>query len=232
MVQGNPDNKHRYIFTKIDNVPRYLIMSKCNLCPFLIDDFEKGEAKCGKFANTKSSWEDVNYITKVYGYIQKKRGSTDMRILTAIDIPFWCGLPTHIASISSNDAINYIKDGKLQVESGQNYANTIQIIDEDEVIVSDDDGESLHLKPKDNKYIKYDNGSKKSSYKPDKIEKTCSLCGEEKKNVNRDEHLGMCSRCWDKFKFSHPRRYTAKINNFRLKRKETWKKKEYKKVSV
>jgi hypothetical protein len=233
MIQGNINKKYRYVFTMVEKRPQFLVMDKCNLCPFLINDFENGNAKCGNFINPKSTWEDNNYITKVYGYIQKKRGSTDMRILTPISIPLWCNLPTHLTEISASDTINYIKDGKLHVDSGQNYACTVQIVDSEFVEVDDEDGESLIHKKEKTTYIHYNkNGVKTNNKYNQKNTNVCSSCGEHKEEVDRYNHLGMCDICWNKNKFSHPKRYTAKINNFRLKRKEDWKKDKFKVVDL
>jgi len=233
MIQGEEDSKYRYIFTKVDNRPRFLVINRCNLCPFLINDSDNSSAKCGKYINSNSVWTEKNYIMKVHGYIQKKAGSTDLRILTHVDIPEWCELPNHLVQISPNDNINYIKDGKLNVESGQNYANTIQIIDGKEVDFGTD-GESLILKPAKPTYINY--GTTPMSHKTTETSKintdVCSFCGEDKENVDRDNHLGMCDDCWDKCKFSHPKRYSARINNFRLKRRKDWVDEDFKIINL
>lgn len=230
MVQGKPDsNIVRYVYTMIDKKPCYLLMSKCNHCPFLINDFENQEARCGQFTNPSSKYEHKDFLARVYGYIQKRYGTSEMNILTPVSIPSWCGLPNHIAQITPNDAISYIKDGRLQIDSGQNYANTVQVISDSEVKFSSENGESLVRKPKESKYIHY--GTKPYGT-PKKDTHTCSSCGKDKKDVNRNKHLGMCGYCWDKFKFSHPRRYNAKINNFRLKRKEDWTKETFKIVKT
>jgi len=238
-IQGIADKKYRYIYTMVDKRPQFLIMNKCNFCPFLINDYENGSAKCGKFVNVKSVWTDKNYIAKVYGYIQKRTGTMDMNILTQIDIPSWCNLPDHLTRISPNDAISYIKDGKLIVECGQNYSNAVQIIDANEIEYGDD-GESLVLKPLKPTYINYGKDGKtifstssdtSTSYKSIDTG-VCSMCGEDKDEVDRNSHIGMCNECWSKYKFSHPKRRISFINNFRLKRKESWVGEEFKKVIV
>jgi len=241
MVQGKPTDKHRYVFTKIDKKPAFLIMGKCNFCPFVINDFEGGCARCGKFVNVNIHKTTPNYITKVYGYMQKGYGTQNMEMLTHIDIPHWCGLPNHIAKITPNDAIHTIVNGKLFIESGQNYANTVQIISDDNVMFSKEDYESLILTPEKPSIIKYSgSGGRIRSYPStsstdtysDKDTKICSFCGDDKENVERDKRLGMCDDCWSKYKFSHPKRHISYINNFRLKRRENWKNEEYKKVII
>ena len=236
-IQGKPGENYRYVFTKIDKKPQFLIMSKCNFCPFMINDFKNGDAKCAKFINPKPKQHfSRNFLQTVYGYIQKGYDSREMEILTKIDIPTWCQLPDHMTKISPNDAIHSISNGKIFIESGQNYANTIQIISDDEVIISKVDYESLILKPKEDKFIKYGRGKKSNVTDVTIIGETkvetdvCSFCGEDKENIDRYNHLGMCGDCWSKNKFSHPKRYVSKINNFRLKRKMNWTDDEYKLV--
>jgi len=242
-VTGKPDDNHRYVYTMVDKRPQFLIMDKCNFCPFLINDMKNGAALCGKFINPASILEEKNYISKVYGYVQKIYQRNEMNILTQVDIPSWCNLPDHLSEISPNDNINYVKDGKLNVECGQNYSNAVQIIDVNEVQY-DLDGEKIILKPKQPTYINYGKDGKRFT-SDDSIPanpsesstavidgEVCSMCGEEKEDVNREIRLGMCDDCWSKSKFSHPKRYTAKINNFRLKRKEDWVGEDYKKVII
>lgn len=223
MIQGSGGHKYKYVFTKIDKRPHYLIMDRCNHCPFLINDFQNSNAKCGKFVDTKSTSE--NYICRVHGYIQTKPGTSKMEILSEIPIPSWCGLPNHIIDISPNDNIHYIKNGKLIIESGQNYANTISIIKSDEIKYSNEDGDSLITK------------SKKSKYKYNKIKitpntKLCSSCGEDKEDVDREVHNGMCKGCRKMYKKDKNKLYSSFINNFRLKRRESWKKEGYKVVNI
>jgi len=228
MIQGTVDKTYRYIFTKVDGKPQFLVMRKCNLCPYLINGFKKGEALCGKYINVKSSFVDKNFISKVHGYIQRKPGTQNMDILSMVDIPFWCGLPNHLTQISHNGTIHTIKDGKIFLESGQNYANLVQVKDAS-FVEYDDKHESLITKvekPTHRNYATSTGSSWKSKYLT-----LCSFCGKEKDEVDRNNHLGMCDSCWDKNKFSHPKRHTSFINNFRLKRKEDWKNETFKIVN-
>jgi hypothetical protein len=236
MINGKPNNNYRYLFTKIDKRPQFLVMKTCNLCPYLINDFKNGEALCGKYANTNASYPDKGFISKVHGYIQRKIDSKHMDILSGVDIPYWCGLPDHLTKITKNDSIHTIKDGKVFLESGQNYANTIQIIDSS-FVVYDENHESLISRPDNPTYVNYGSNGKRSTSSTtnnttwkSKYLTMCSSCGEEKEEVDRNIHLGMCDNCCDKNKFSHPKRYNAKINNFRLKRKEDWKNDEFKPI--
>ena len=235
-IQGKSGENYRYVFTKIDKRPRYLIMSKCNFCPFMINDFHNGYAKCGKFINSNQKQHySSNFIQTVYGYMQKGYGSQEMEILTRIQIPDWCGLPNHLTKISPNDIIYSIVNGKLFTESGQNYANTIQIISDDEIQYSRVDYESLVLVAKKDKYIHYgkNNVSDAKVVSDDKIEtKICSSCGKHKEKINRDKRDGMCDACWTKYKKNKKKRYQTKINNFRLKRKVDWTDEEYKLVKI
>ena len=50
--------------------------------------------------------------------------------------------------------------------------------------------------------------------------------------IDRNKNLGMCNDCWDKIsnKKDNNELYFAYINNFRLKRKSTYSKSEFKKV--
>ena len=229
MLQGKIDSKYRYLYTKIDEKAQFLVMKKCNLCPFLINEFDKGEAHCAKHINAKSSFKDKNFISKVSGYRQRRAGSTKMDILSDVDIPFWCNLPNHLAKMSPNDNIYSIKDGKLFIESGQNYANTVQIIDS--VFVKyDEKHQALISKPKEEKKAVIRTPYKNTTNWKPKHLTVCSSCGEVKDEIDRDIHIGMCDECWGKNKFSHPKRHHSRINNFRLKRRETWVDEEFKTV--
>jgi len=188
----------------------------CNFCPFLINDRKDGSAKCSKYVNSKTTIKENNFIAKVYAYVYVK--ACYPQILIKLDIPFWCGLSNHIVEVVGNGPIHYIKEGKLHIDSGQNYTDTTHIISESLVDFSTEDGESLISKPLSKPNINYGT----QPYKEPEKSPVCSSCGEEKEDVNRDEHLGMCDTCWDKCKFSHPKRYHARINNFRLKRKKDW----------
>jgi len=233
MIQEVPNNNYRYIFTKVDGRPQFLIMKTCNLCPYLINDSINGCAICGKYANAKAKYNNPGYISKVHGYIQRKAGSRNMDILSKVDIPFWCGLPNHLTKISPNDTIHTIKDGKVFLESGQNYANTIQVIDS-AFVIYDENHELLISRPDNPTYVKYGSKDKTSTSSGTKWKSkylsVCSSCGESKDGVDRDNHIGMCDECWDKNKFSHPKRHISYINNFRLKRKEEWKDDEFKMI--
>jgi hypothetical protein len=213
----------RYIFTKVDNTPKYVMLKHCNICPFLINDYNNGEAKCCKFSNPNPETEDKNFITKVYGYRQLNVNSFVMQIMMNVNIPTWCGLPKHLVELSPNDAITTVKDKSLFIESGQNYSDVVQIMPETNIEVDSKDGESLIFKKESN--IIYP-----QSYKQPIIKQICSSCGEDKKDVSRDKHDGMCGDCWGNFKKNKKKRHYSYINNFRLKRKETWKNDEFKMI--
>ena len=235
MVKDKSGTNYRYVFTKIDKKPQFLIMSKCNYCPFMINDFHNGDVKCSKFIDPKSSGIYKNFISFVYGYMQKGNSLFKMEALTRINIPYWCNLPDHLTEITPNDAIHTIVDGKLFIESGQNYSDNVQIISDDEVMFNREDCESLILIPKKGKYINYNGGKSTiltnttTSFKDTRM---CSSCGEDKEDVDREKHNGMCINCWAKFKRNKKKKYFSYINNFRLKRKESWKNEEYKIVKI
>lgn len=51
----------------------------------------------------------------------------------------------------------------------------------------------------------------------------CSLCGEEDETVNRNTNHGMCDNCWEVSHDNEKRKKQAYINNFRMKRGESFK---------
>ena len=55
----------------------------------------------------------------------------------------------------------------------------------------------------------------------------CSLCGEEDETVNRNINHGMCDSCWEVSHKDDKRKKQAFINNFRMKRGESFKTENY-----
>jgi hypothetical protein len=228
MLNGKPDNNYRYIFTKVDNRPQFVITDICNHCPFLIS--ESGyDAKCSKYVNPKTN---SNKIQMVYGYMYRTTptGKTKLETLTNINIPSWCDLPNHISKVTPKNNINYIKNGKLKTDSGESYALTVSIISGDKIEFSEEDLESLVTKKDKPKYVNYGN----EVTPPIKTKNTeiCSLCGEDKEGVDRNKKRGMCKTCYSENKKNKKKLYSAYINNFRLKRRETWKNQDFKKINT
>jgi len=207
----------RYLYTKIDNCPQFLVMDKCNLCPFLINDFKGGHALCSKFEHPESICENKNHISVVSSYRHKKSSNQNFHILTQVDIPFWCELPDHLTKVTYNDEINYIKGGELVKESNHNYSNMIRLINM-EFVKYDDDYETL--------ISVYDVDSTKSTT-PIKNTEVCSMCGEDKEDVDKNEHYGMCNGCWELYHDNDEKKKQAFINNFRMKRGKDFKLESY-----
>jgi hypothetical protein len=55
----------------------------------------------------------------------------------------------------------------------------------------------------------------------------CSLCGEEDESVNRNTNHGMCDDCWEDGYNDSNKKKQAFINNFRLKRGESFKREKF-----
>jgi len=68
------------------------------------------------------------------------------------------------------------------------------------------------------------NGWNGNTYKPAKKNEfeICSLCGEEDETVSRNTNHGMCDSCWEVSFEDDKRKKKAFINNFRLKRGESF----------
>lgn len=231
MSDNRITSRYRYVFTKIDKKPMFMIMNKCNLCPFAINDHLKGRALCSKYDNPKSTLEHKNWIGKVYGYLHKKTTYNRTEMLTQLEIPFWCRLSKNAAGLSINDTVNYIKNGHLVTESGHTSDVSIAIVDTRYIDFSKIDGESLVYKPVENKKTtrktyKHNDTSPTTTTPPPR--KLCSSCGKEKLEINRKIHNGMCDECWGEHKDDKEILYKSYINNFRLKRKKSWKNAEYK----
>ena len=226
MIHGSA-KKYKYVFTKIDDRPQYLIMDTCNHCPFLINEMKTNTAKCSKFTNSNSLKD--NLITTVYGYYQKmgKR-----KIFSDVNIPTWCQLPKDIIDISLTDNVFYIKNNKLITDVIYNFETNVNsnIIQTDDVEFSSIDGESLVSKPKSKQKTTESTTKKPLMLKP--VLLSCSSCGGSKDNVNREKHNGMCDSCWEEYKKDNKHLYFSYINNFRLKRQESWKKDKYKIVDI
>lgn len=231
MVVDKTKSKYRYCMTKIDNKKSLLMMSSCNFCPYMINDSDNHKAKCSVYINTD---DGNNTIKDVYGYLYKNTEYNKIEILTNLDIPNWCKLPSNIMDVKKELPLVSIKKGVLYTEQSELKNYTIvssKMVEFDKV-----DGCSLVRKEKrtskrlsdydkddypfwdDNDFAVSENTITNDTPLFNGI---CSLCGEKKDSVERNSNLGMCNECKeikDKNKI-----YKSYINNFRLKRNKKWK---------
>lgn len=224
----------KYIYTKIDGMPKFLIMDKCNFCPFLINDHINSTTLCGKYTDVKSKSKEKNYLAKIHGYVIRKTPYNRREPITDIKIPNWCELPRVVTKVKTDEIFYYKKNGILTQESSIKYANTISVVSSKNIRTSSIDGESLLTKPISSgsgRPYGYTPGTSGSKPKVTVIiDNTCSVCGKAKDTVNRSKNNGTCSECWENIKDTPDMVYKSYINNFRLKRKKSWVDKEFKKV--
>lgn len=222
------ESRYRYVTRIVDGKPVYLLMQSCNYCPFFISDSDKDEALCSRYVDPKSNRQRNNHIDDIYGYIYRgSHPNFKKEVLGEVKIPSWCKLPKSLSKAAIWKNVYHIKDGKLIIENKEKYGKgAIEVIDYKNVRY-EPDCETVVLtnrKKKKQKDYRYASEYSSSSYK------VCSCCGKEKDDVDRSTHNGMCGECYEKYKDDDGKMYMSYINNFRLKRKESFSKLEYDKI--
>jgi hypothetical protein len=221
----------RYIKTKVDGLPKILHMMNCNFCPLMIFDRGPKVTRCAKFHGISTNMTDDN----IYSYSVIGINSIPIK---EVSIPDWCGLCSDILLINN--------DSSMYVKSGHNTYDIIPNIYQNLVIVSalyiSYDTKLNSLIYSTNKKLNCLNfGYNSNSTLPVKIETstpnpiipiliTCSCCGNLVEGVSRENNLGMCSICWEKYKDDKKMKEFCFINNFRLKRSAKWSDEVYKNI--
>lgn len=206
----------KYISTKVDGEVVTLCLSKCNLCPFMSLDVKSKTAYCVK--NSINTTLPKKFIKTIYSYMYMDGYHYS---LMDIDLPTWCTLP--------EDFFECIKD-KL-------YYTKVK--DQIKCEVFEDSVSRQIINDNNIKYIKdtlvTDNSSfaknmTTTKYEPPKPTNTCSVCGDDKEEVDRTKNMGMCDDCWKQYQFDDEKNNFAYINNFRLKRKAKFSSNNFKKI--
>lgn len=228
--------QNRLIYTKINNKPSFLIMSCCNLCPFMRYDYDNNLAMCGRYIDPLSISKINNVLEpiKLYKFINEtKKISYDN-----INIPIWCNLTKQLNELNENGTIFTTKNGILFSESGALYnndKNDIRIFFDSEIQFDRNNSDLLIIKPV---MVELINSSYNKSYENYDTEydiiddNICSCCGKSVDSVDREKNNGMCNDCWSSSKNDLDVLYNSHINNFRLKRRKPWKNCNFKKIKI
>jgi len=202
-------NIMKYVSTLVDGKPTCLGLSYCNYCPFLKLEHISKNIYCTN--NGKKLIKKINAYSYSNGYWFP---------LNDINIPYWCELSFDFFK-TLVDKIVFYKKGSLVISETMNFVS--------KDITNDD-----HIKYVNNKLV-IDYKSKnttKNPVEPIIIKKICSMCGEDKNDVNRNDNMGMCNDCWNRFELDDEKNHFAFINNFRLKRKANYSKESFKKITT
>jgi len=226
----------RFIKTKVSSDDTYLILTKCDYCPYFSKDKYIGKLRCGKSYNSPNNdnviSNDVRFTIKNNNLVPEKEG---------IDIPEWCVLSKKMQDEMNNKRIVYksqnfiyeflspykkgidriMPDGYVELK----YESDALVYNEHGQLYFDNQVKRNVTTPIDNKPSEYRHLPElfDSSTYVSKVEsKICSCCGEDKKEVDRSVNFGMCNECFVKNDNNKLFKYKSYINNFRLKRKSNW----------
>lgn len=221
------------IGTKVDGKNAIMRLNTCNMCPFLTFDPFIKTAFC---RNPKEDHLTKKVITISYAYMYNDGYHFP---LNDVFIPDWCQLSDLTADVIAYKKISYQEGGNVYTDTIQNFTEFHIYSDKnlkfngcklETRVSSSNQQKSL---PQSTSNIDSSDITRFSYSSTPYVKKdTCSSCGEYKEEVDRNKNLGMCNDCWDKIsnKKHNNELYFAYINNFRLKRKSTYSKSEFKKV--
>jgi len=219
------------IGTKVDGKTAIMRLNTCNMCPFLTFDSHTKTAFC---RNPKEDYLTKKVIAICYSYMYNDGYHFP---LNDIHIPDWCQLNDLAADVIAYKKISYQEGGNVYTDTIQNFTE-FHIYSDKNLKFNGCKLESKVLPNNQQKSLPQSTNNSSSvdrfSYNSTPYVKkdTCSLCGEYKEEVDRNNNLGMCNDCWDKIsnKKDNDEIYFAYINNFRLKRKSSYSKSEFKKI--
>ena len=238
----------RFLKTRVNKDDIYMIMHKCNLCPFLMVDKDNFRGLCGHPKKDKSIDNTVNDDIMYYEYINGKT-----TILNNCDIPDFCYLSKNLKEEFEKERLTYKKDEDIYVfhsprTGDEKILSEIYICSTEtsEFTYSDKFQKFQEAK---NKYHERRNTTtlnilnrvieigQEAGQEVEYVEHTttivgdiCSCCGERKEDVNRISNNGMCNDCYEQSKTDFNTLCNSKINNFRLKRDKDFLEKDYKKI--
>jgi hypothetical protein len=212
----------KFIRTLVNEKPAFLIMSKCNMCPFFNIDDKNKQGYCLKYKDEN----DSSVIKYIYSYSFKYITNVGIRYYPAfdIDIPKWCLLTNKLTS--DVDYNVYVKNKVDKVDIIIENSTILDLISDRYIEYSEFTGNLVrnkHYKDfisgTENNFNKLTNKKQENIVVEDNSKKEiCSCCGNNKTNTERNFHLGMCYECWINYKWNRKIKIKSFINNFRLKR--------------
>ncbi len=237
----------RFLKTRVDKDDIYMIMHKCDFCPFLMVDKENYRGVCG---NPKKDKLIDNTVKKNIMYYEHTNGK--ITILDECEIPDFCYLSKNLKVEFEKEKLTYKKGEDIYVLHSPR--NGDEKILSEIFICSTETSEFTYS----NKYEKYKESKKNYDERknnttlnvlndviettqiehtlslPEHInaitDKICSCCGEMKKEVDRIINNGMCGECYEYNKIDINVVRNSIINNFRLKRNKNYIEKDFKKI--
>jgi hypothetical protein len=141
-----------------------------------------------------------------------------------IQIPDWCLNDILFLDVLISKNISYKDGNDIHTDKLESLGSMEAQFDDD----VEYDGLKLINKKSKVKVNGFASGYNYTSYTPPVIKNICSLCGEDKPEVDRKKNLGMCDECNNKQ--NRDKTDFAYMNNFRLKRKSTYSNLEFKKL--
>lgn len=224
----------RFFKTKVDLDNVYMIMTKCNLCPFLMCDTDKNNAVCGHPKKIK-----IHEVIKTDILYFEERPKT--LIVDDLRINEHCPLSKTLDEEFKREILTYKNEGFIYVFSSPKKDDERPIFES--YMQFHHKSDLLTFTDNYNRYtrnkIKYDSKVKeRNEFKTPNVivpyvkNEVCSCCGLSKEDVDRDKNNGMCEICFTKFKLDNDIKYFSYINNFRIKRNMTFNTNKYKKVGV
>lgn len=237
----------RFLKTKVDNDNIYMIMHKCNFCPFLMVDKENYKGICG---NPKKNKLIDNIVKDDIMYYEHVNGK--ISVLDTCDIPDFCYLSKNLKEEFEKEELTYKKNEAIYVLKSPRKGDE-KILSEI-YICSTETSEFTYTE----KFEKFKEAKKKYNERKNNttinilnnvLEETrieqatslpehtnvityevCSCCGEIKEEVNRIVNNGMCNQCYEFTKTDFNLIRNSMINNFRLKRNKNFIEKDFKKI--
>lgn len=226
----------RFIKTKVSDDNVYLLLTKCDYCPYFCKDKYISKVRCGKSFNSPNG---DNVITSNVRFMIMDNNLVVEDSDTII--PHWCTLSDKMKTEMDSKMIRYKSRGFI-------YEMLSFFIKGEDKIIPDmyvkhkygsdeleyNEGGKLYLQNQViNQPIKsntvspvYSTPRTFQTYTPPIIKNICSCCGEDKEDVKRNINNGICSDCF--IKNNNTLKYNSYINNFRLKRKSDWSKDNFK----
>lgn len=226
----------RFIKTKVGDDGVYLILTKCDNCPYIAKDVFASKVRCGHSFGSKNR---DNVILNDAEFIIK---NNNIENKSDVQIPEWCSLCDRMKDEMDKKLIRYKSDGVIYSLLSFFRKGVDKILPDiyvtrknrSDELEYNEDGKfflenQVKLKENENVIIKpLQTFEHNSVVVNNTIQKNiCSCCGEGKEEVDRYINDGICNDCLDIIKNDKKVKYRSYINNFRLKRKSTWSKNNF-----
>lgn len=234
----------RYLKSKVENNHAYLILTKCEFCPYFMKNKDTGVIACAFSRN-----EDLN--TNIISNDMKfKFNGGVWTTETRINIPEWCKLNTNINIEKRKNKIVFKYNGIIHESVSIDDEFKKRLIVPDGYIRYKEYTEDLVYNTYYNDKVKNrtttsDNNSETKPIYALPVHNVntptyttsvrvvlnvCSNCGVGKEEVDRNVNDGMCEECYNEYKNNKEILYVVRINNFRLKRNSFWSENKFKVV--